>query len=790
MRPSKWINSERPMFPYEGMSYPMTSVLMNRGFHALHEINTFLEVSLDQLHPPEALPDMTLAVSRITRAIEQGETICIYGDYDVDGMTSVAILYRTLVYLNANLMLYIPKRMEEGYGLNTEAIQTLHERGATVVVTVDCGITAIEPAIIAKELGIDLIITDHHECQPELPQAYGIINPKLPGCTYPYDMLAGAGIALKLSMALLGEDFYVLSQDLLALSAIGTIADIAPLTGENRIIAKYGLEALTELAFGDEFPGIQALLKVCDLKEKTITAGHIGFMVGPRLNAIGRLEHAQAGADLLITEDLQRAHEIAKRLDDLNKERQLTEKQILDQAILAIESDPIHRSSGTIIVWGKGWHPGVVGIVASRLVEKYYRPVIVLCEVDGLYKGSARSIEGYSIFEALLSQKDWLTKFGGHEQAAGLTLSVESLPALIEGLKHYNQSHLSAECLIPKLRCDGDVISNEVNLVLLEELGLLEPYGVGNAKPIFRMQHLKVEESKRMGKSQEHLKLVLNDHYRLFEAVYFKYGDKPMPQKGSRVDVALQFDLNTWNGVDRIQLLLKDFRCYEPQNHAFNLMLEGIYLKKLLLWLMSNPGEFVASKLRFPEERMEQDVRQWLNSEATLAIWSYDALLEVAYLMHDQALPYLEAIDHRIEILPINLAEGSIALDIPLDTQNTPYLFSANFKRLDHSHTVRLANSMVFDRMKAQVLFSRLKRESEIYLDTYLIASEDRYSDIIAMAFFVEANFAFIEGKHLKIQPGPYQKMQFEDSRIAKTLDRFKKGVRALENYMKGFREL
>lgn len=767
----------------------MTSVLMNRGFHALEDVTQFLDVSLEQLEDPFSLPNMTIAVARIQKALDTGESICIYGDYDVDGMTSVAILYRTFKALGGKVFHYIPGRMEEGYGLNVSAMDAIFELGASLVITVDCGITAVEPALRAKTLGLDLIITDHHECQPELPEAVALINPKLPNCSYPFDMLAGAGIALKLAMALLGDHFYALAQPLLALSAIGTIADIAPLVAENRIIAKYGLEALTEIASGDAFPGIQALLEVCQLMDKEIGAGNVGFMIGPRLNAVGRLEHAEAGVELLISEDLEAARQIAARLDALNRERQETERKILEEAITLIERDRIHRSSGTLVVWGKDWHPGVVGIVASRLVERYYRPVIVLSDQGDVYKGSARSVEGYSIFEALLAQKKWLLKFGGHEQAAGLTLEKGALPALLEGLGQYNRVHLTDEQLTQKLRCEASVASREVRLQLLEELSHLEPYGVGNPRPIFKMSHLRVDDARRMGKQQEHIKLTLNDHYKMFEAVYFRYGERPLPEKGQRVDIAVQLDVNTWQGVESVQLLLKDFRSYSPGANGFNQRLHGYYLKALLLRLLAGSMRFDLSEARKPEARTEEETALWLGCGERLAVWSFEGLLELAYTAHDLGEDVWSVLD-RVDILPVTVAPGAISIDLPLDKSAGEQMAQVGYKRLDHVYSQKVAKRIVFERAHGADLFGRLRRDGKLDLTTLLMSSESPYEDLTAVGFFIEAGFAQLEGDWLTLVSGPHQKMRYEDSRFAAHVASYQESVAQLESYMRSYREL
>ncbi len=791
MKPKRWQLSTVPNYEIAGLSRTLTSVLQNRGFHGLEDMSGFLAVSLENLESPFLLPDMHKAVLRLEMAIAQKQAIWIYGDYDVDGMTSTAIVYRVLEHLGANVHFYIPKRLEEGYGLNSEAMSFLASEGASVIVTVDCGISAIAEAALCQTLGVDLIITDHHECQDQLPQAYALINPKLPNCHYPYEMLAGAGIALKLAQALLGDQFNGhtgIGPKLLALSAIGTIADVAPLTGENRIIASHGLAALSD----SKMAGLEALIKVCKLDGKPITAGHVGFMIGPRLNAVGRLEHAQAGVELLLTDDPVKAFEIASNLDALNQERQETERKILEAALKKIESEAIHMQSGTIIVWGPNWHTGVVGIVASRLVERFYRPVIVLSEVDGLLKGSARSIAGYSIFEALLSQNQWLKKFGGHEQAAGLTLESENLPALIAGISKYNQDHLTPDILIETIKCDARLTSKEIHSQLVQELSQLEPFGMGNPKPVFRLDHLKVEETRRMGKDQSHLKIKLNNHYRLFEALQFKFGDRTTPIKGCRMDVALQLDINTFNGVESVQLLLKDFRSYDPNYQFFQKKLYVRYIQALFAWVVERP--LVKMEQNFsemmPNERRSEDTAFWIDCEETLGIWSFEGLLEVAYACHDMGLDLDDLWGRSVQVCPQEMLFGAICVDLPFDSGQAASVQTVGMRRLDHVASETILGELTFDRSHAAQLFGKIKKERILNLELELLGSQWPVKDLVTLLFFEEAGFVIKQGGDYVLTAGPHQKMAYEESQLYARIELLSQGILGMMQYMKNHREL
>ncbi|MCK8059053.1 MULTISPECIES: single-stranded-DNA-specific exonuclease RecJ [unclassified Fusibacter] len=774
MKPKRWIISAAGESAIYEDQRPIASVLRNRGFKTPSDIDEFMSPTLDKMHDPFLLPDMRKIVERVKEAVSSGERIVIYGDYDVDGITSTSILMRALTVLNANVGYYIPKRLSEGYGLNSDAILELARQNTNVIITVDCGITSVEQAALAKENHVDLIITDHHECQETLPDAFALCNPKLPTSEYPFDMLAGAGIALKLAQAILGERFIEVENELFSLSAIGTIADLAPLNGENRIIAKFGLQAIRQA----NLEGVHALIEVSGIKNKPVTAGHVGFMIGPRINAVGRLEDAAEGVDLLLTEDAARARVTAKRLDELNQERQETERKIVKEALDKIASESIHSSSGIIVVWGKGWHEGVVGIVASRLTEKFYRPSIVLVEKEDGYKGSARSIEGYSIFDALLSQKQWLSKFGGHEQAAGLSLMRENLPALLEGLKTFNQKHLTADLLVQKLKLDKRLHSREINHDLLSDLDLLEPYGLGNPRPVFRYDHLKVENAKMIGKDASHLKLAINENYRLLEALQFKYGDRLVPKRNSRVDLAFQLELNSFNGVESIQLLLKDIRQYEPEVSLFNKTWYVLYLMILFDRMKSQASHgFIDDFEGMKWIARDSDVVEgFVANKSKLNVHSYEGLLELAYAYHDLGLDLFEALKLTtcaIDLMPLEAQFGSVNFDVPV--LNSPNEVAETLSRsLDHFVIASKVDDLYFDRAHFAALYQRIKIDRVVDLKTLLISSQTAILDLIAIHFFEEAGFITLSGGQISINTDKHNKVTFEHSMMNEKLIQMK----------------
>ena len=533
------------------------------------EQDAFLNPSLAGLTPWDNLQGLTPAVLRLKSAMAAGERIVVYGDYDVDGMTSISILVRTFRHLGHPVDYYIPDRMEEGYGLNSEAIRGLISSGAKVIVTVDCGITSTLEAQICREAGVDLIITDHHEPHAQLPEAFAVVNPKQAQCAYPYKHLAGAGIALRLAEALLGDRYAELRTSLLELAAFGTVADVAPLLGENRILVYHGLATMADT----DIPGLKALIEATEMTGKRVTAGHIGFILGPKLNAAGRIADAMLGVKLLITEDVQEAKEIALKLVDMNAQRQAIELEIVEAAIAQVEakrgSAPYQQPlPAFLVVSGEGWHSGVIGIVASRIVERYHRPVIVFGVDQGIAKGSGRSIEGFNLFECLQSVSDLFDKFGGHEQAAGMTLAAGKLGILEERLTAYATDRLTAEDFKPLYPVEAILAKEAIRFELTDLLKKLEPYGVGNPKPLFRVNDLITEKVMTIGRVKTYLKVLASDGLRNFDLINFKHSEIFEPLKSKmRFDALVAVEENEFRGVRSIQFDTRDLRILDPALH-------------------------------------------------------------------------------------------------------------------------------------------------------------------------------------------------------------------------------
>ena len=476
-----------------GLDLPpvVAKLIAQRGFD-VEGARRFLHPSLEELHDPFLLKDMELAVDRILLAIRRGEKIFIYGDYDVDGTTGTALLLRSIKELGGDCEFYIPHRLREGYGLSQEGIREIHERGARVVITVDCGVTAYEEVKFARDLVLDVIVTDHHELRSAsggLPHALAILNPKQRGDPYPYKDLAGCGIAFKLAEGLfhrIGRDPKGVYRHL-DLVALATVADIVSLTGENRIYSRYGMQALEKT----EKPGLRALLTVCGIGKIEINSYHIGFILGPRINAMGRLASAEDTIRLLTTKDEEEGMELAKRLDKENRLRREIEEKILEEALKEVEGMDLSKKKG-IVLARQGWHEGVIGIVASRLVEKYHRPTILIALDGDRGKGSGRSIVGFHLFNALLQCGEELITFGGHEGACGLTLHVEQVESFQRKFEEVAISEISDEALKPRIFIDSEIRFREIDKSLFLALKGMEPFGPKNPRPLFLLREVEV----------------------------------------------------------------------------------------------------------------------------------------------------------------------------------------------------------------------------------------------------------------------------------------------------------
>ena len=561
MRYRKWnigapADADVALLREAGYPYLMALVLAARGIGSPERAAEFLDRDRGLTHSPMLMRDMDKAVARIQRAVSSGETIAVFGDYDVDGITSTVLVMDYLKRCGAKCIRYIPRRIEDGYGLSKPAIQGLRDQGATLMITVDCGITGNEEVAFAGSLGMDVVVTDHHECKEDLPAAAAVVDPHRPDCPYPFKSLAGCGVALKLVLALGGQREDALFARYCTLAAIGTVADVMRMEGENRAIVSCGLEALPHT----DFVGIHALLREAGLEGKPVTSIQIGFVLSPRINAAGRMGAADLAADLLEEEDPARAEELARELCELNRERQAVEQAICADAVEQIESLRQEERSA-LVLSSEDWHQGVVGIVASRLSEKYSCPSFMIHLKDGTGKGSCRSYGGFNLFAALESCADLLDGFGGHELAAGFTIPEENIAAFRARMNRCVRSATGGEAPVSSLDVDAAVSApNELTLEQAEQLEQLEPYGAGNPRPVFALLGATAEAVQPVGQGK-HLKLRLSKGASRFDAIFFSAtAEECGIAAGSRVDAAFYLQANTFRGNTTLQLQLVDVR--------------------------------------------------------------------------------------------------------------------------------------------------------------------------------------------------------------------------------------
>lgn len=534
-------------------------IMLNRGIDSMHGAKSFFNVDLSQLHDPLLMADMAKAVERLARALSRNERILIYGDYDVDGTTGTALLTLALRALGYQAPHYIPDRLREGYGLSLIGVEKAKAAGTDVILAVDCGVTAQKEIARARELGMDVIVCDHHQPSAQLPPANALLNPKRSDCPYPFKELCGVGVAFKLMQALfrhLQHDENELYRHL-DLVAIGSAADIVPLVDENRIFVKQGLEQLNRT----ENVGLRALLQVTGLQNTQIDSGQVLFIIAPRINAVGRMGDAGRAVNLLISDNPAEALSIAQILDAENRERRSIDDETYREAVEMIENecDPQHDTA--FVLHQEHWHSGVIGIVASRVVEKYYRPTVMISTTNGVGKGSVRSISGFDIHHALSQCSDILKAFGGHKYAAGLTIDLKMIPTLRQRLQAVARQMLTADMLVPKLRIDGEIRLSEIENRLVNFLKALAPYGPQNMRPAFVSRGVRLAGTPQIVGSN-HLRFHITQDNKRFDCIGFGLGDKLhlLNNGKSEIDLAYLIEENTYQGRTSLQLRIKDIR--------------------------------------------------------------------------------------------------------------------------------------------------------------------------------------------------------------------------------------
>lgn len=529
--------------------------------YGVESFSSFLRPGFEKLHDPFLMKGMGLAVDRIMQALENGETILVFGDYDVDGITSTSVLVRFLKEAGAKKVLYqIPDRFRDGYGLKTTVVDFCRNEQVDLLITVDCGITSVLEVDYANSFGIDVIVTDHHECKSEVPHAVAVLNPKQPDCTYPFKNLAGVGVAFKLLQGLvkaLSMDETAFLQEYVDVVSVGTIADVMPLVGENRILVKNGLERLSVT----NNPGLRALIKQAGVNTERISTGSVGFGLAPRINAAGRMDDPKLGVELLLAETDAVAEEKARQLDEINRERQAIEQETYEEAIrMLAENDEQFKEDAVLVLAKEGWHSGIIGIVASKITEKYNKPCILISSDGTESKGSGRSIKGFNLFEALSYCSEHLIRFGGHELAAGLTVETDEIETFRRNINAYAKERLTDEDFVPTLLIDTQLPVTYANLNTVDKLAVMEPFGMSNPNPVFYCGGLRVEGIHTMSEGK-HLRLTLSDGNVLVQAVGFSMGN--LAEKltvGAPVEIAFCLESNIYRGERRAQILLKDMR--------------------------------------------------------------------------------------------------------------------------------------------------------------------------------------------------------------------------------------
>jgi len=542
-------------------------LLVNRKVEGVDEAKIFIKSELLSLHDPFLIDGMELAVDRILMAIKNKESIRLFCDYDVDGVTSAAFLTHFFRDIGVTVGYYLPDRMKEGYGLNEDAVRVIRNEGASLLITADCGITAVREVELARSLGLDVIITDHHQVGSDgLPKAVAVLNPHRSNCNYPYRFLSGVGLAFKLALAIRtalhekmgwSKDRLPNMRRHLDLVALGTIADIAPLTGENHILVRHGLDVLAKT----DKAGLVALKAVSDV-DNQVTARSVGFALGPRLNAAGRLGKADNGFHLLTSVDLKEAKELARGLNVINQERKDIQKLVQDEAEYLIKREVNLEEDRVIVMASENFHSGVVGIVASRIVEKYFRPVVLIALENGIGKGSGRSIPYFNLHRAFTDCASHLVQFGGHAYAAGLTINESSLDSFRSAINKVGWRILSDENLVPELFLDGNLKISEVDPKLHEQVGLLEPFGAENPAPVFLVEGISVHSLKRIGREESHVRFQAVQGDARIDAVGFNLAEAfaSIDEKSDKIDLACEFQINDWAGRNKLELKALDMR--------------------------------------------------------------------------------------------------------------------------------------------------------------------------------------------------------------------------------------
>jgi len=553
----------KPLMEAFNIPKPLASLLIQRNITTLEQANAFFQPQMHDLHDPFLMKDMEVAVERIEAAIRNKENILIYGDYDVDGTTSVALIYTFLKSFYEKLDFYIPDRYYEGYGISFKGIDYAKKQGISLIIALDCGIKAVDKIEYAKERGIDFIICDHHNPGDQIPDAVAVLDPKRVDCPYPFNELSGCGVGFKLIQAYSIKN--QISSDkvfsYLDLVAVSIASDIVPLTGENRVLAHYGLKQLNS----DPSTGLKAIVNLSGIADKVINIEDVVFKIGPRINAAGRMESGKSAVNLLISEDVAEAKIIGDRVDNYNAERRSIDSNITQEALTLIEQDVKLMDSKTTVLFNPNWHKGVIGIVASRLIDTFYKPTVILTESNGFATGSARSVSGYDLYQAIDACSDLLENFGGHKYAAGLTMKVENITKFHKKVEKFVSETITPEQLIPVVEIDTEINLNHITPAFFKMLNKFEPFGPENMIPIFLTENVVDNGTgKKVGATGDHLKLNLiqeEDPYKVYPAIAFQQGSRYNGiTSGNAFDICYTVEENEFMGRKNLQLNIKDIK--------------------------------------------------------------------------------------------------------------------------------------------------------------------------------------------------------------------------------------
>ncbi len=655
-------NASRLLSQETGCDEFLCDILVSRGITTFQKMQQFFDVDLT-LEDPFVLADMSVAVDRIKTAIEQGEKIAIYGDYDCDGVTATVILHSYLEFQGADVIAYIPKRIEEGYGMNIDAIDSLAKQGVSLIITVDNGISAIKECEHANSIGIDVIVTDHHQVGEILPQAVAVVNPHRKDCESSFKQLCGAGVAFKLITALEDGDYESMLENYADLVAIGTIGDVVTLTGENRVLVKRGLELLQNT----ENQGLLALIELSGLSGKEITAQSVAFGIVPRINAAGRIGDAIDAVHMLLSDEPDMARELARKICSANENRQNLEKDIMAQIEKQIADNPKKLNNRVLVLWGENWHHGVIGIVSARVMEKYSKPVILLC-VDGEYAcGSARSFGDFSLYHALLSCEDLLVRYGGHKQAAGMMLGVDKLEQFENAVNEYAKKNFQT-MPSPELEIDMTIKPSQITVENIEKLEVLEPFGTDNQLPTFVIEGATITSIIPLGENK-HIKIGIKCGNINLQAVYFRMStDKFMFAIGQSVDIVASIDINEFRGSKSVSIKVKDIRptgFVENQYFSAKTVYENLLRKepieaKFYDKIIPNRDEFaLVYRVLKASNGYDKDIDYLFYSFADKKI-NYCKFCIILNVMQEMKLISVSQLKDRITILP---TEQKIDLD-------------------------------------------------------------------------------------------------------------------------------